>query len=61
MQVTFSEVQCQHCHRYLFASETTCGCRAMARRDRLVKIAEVGFAIAWLGVILGWRVWEVVT
>ena len=61
MTVRLAEVQCQHCHRYLFASETMCGCRAMARRDRMVKAIEITFAVSWLVAIFGWRVWEVMT
>ena len=52
-----TEVQCQYCHRYT----TNCHCREFDRKDRLVKVEQVIFVLAWLGLILGWRIWEVLT
>lgn len=57
--VTLSTKQCKQCGRYMFASETTCPCRAIARRDRSIRIAEYAFGVAWLAVIIGWHAWEV--
>ena len=52
-----TEVQCQYCHRYT----ANCHCREFDRKDKLVKAGQVIFVLAWLGLILGWRIWEVLT